>query len=83
MQITMSTTTDFIDYYAVLELPSTASVEQIRKTTQDKIDFLFDTDSEASAIFKEVILLREIKDTLCDETRRSKYDAEYQVAMGS
>lgn len=77
----MSTATDFVDYYAVLGLPSTASVDLIRRTIREKTDSLLDTDSEGSAIFDECVLLREIEDILCNESRKSKYDADYQTAM--
>lgn len=79
----MATTTEFVDYYAVLGLPSTASIDEIRRTVREKIDFLLDTDSESSAVCDQCILLREIEYVLCDEARRSKYDADYQVYMES
>lgn len=79
----MSTTTDFVDYYAVLGLPSTASVDVIRRTIREKIDFLLDTDSEDSAVFRECVVLREIEYNLCDEFRKSKYDADYQASVES
>lgn len=81
----MSISTEFVDYYAILGLPSTASVDQIRRTVREKLDFLLDTDSEDSAVYGQCILLREIEYILCDETRRSKYhvDADYQVSMES
>lgn len=80
----MSATANFVDYYAVLGLPTTASIDEIRRTIREKTDFLLDTeDSEDSAVYDQCILLREIEYILCDESRRAKYDAEYQVTMGS
>lgn len=79
----MSTITDFVDFYAFLGLPSTASTEEIRRTVLGKIDFLLDTDSEDFAVRDQCILLREIEYILCDEVRRSEYDAEYQAYMES
>lgn len=79
----MSATADFVDYYAVLGLPTTASIDQIRTTIRQKTDFLLDTDCEDSAVYDQCILLREIEYILCDESRRAKYDAEYQIAMDS
>lgn len=79
----MSTLTDFVDYYAVLGLPSTVPIDEIRRTVREKLDFLLDTDFEDSAVYDQCILLREIEYILCDETRRSKYDADYHVSMES
>lgn len=84
-QINMSsTTTEFVDYYAVLELPSTASIGEIRRTVRQKLDALLDVESEDSAAVRDqCLLLHEIEDILGDESRRSKYDADYQASMGS
>lgn len=78
----MSNTTEFVDYYAVLGLSSTASIQEIRGTIREKIDFLLDTDSEDSAVCAQCTLLRKIEYILCDESRRSEYDVEYQASMG-
>lgn len=77
----MSATTEFVDYYALLGLPVTASAAEIRRVIREKIDSLLDTDAEDSDVFDECIVLREIEYILCDVSRRSKYDAEYQDAQ--
>lgn len=79
-----STTTEFVDYYAILDLPSTASIVEIRRTIRQKLDSLLDVESEeSSTVYDQCLFLREVEYTLCDESRRSKYDADYQVSMGS
>lgn len=79
-----STTTEFVDYYAVLNLPSTASIIEIRRTIRQKLDSLLDVESEDSgAVRDQCLFLHEVEYILCDESRRSKYDADYQVSMGS
>lgn len=79
-----STMTEFVDYYAVLELSSTASIGEIRRAVRQKLDALLDVESEDSAAVRDqCLLLHEIEGTFGDETRRSEYDADYQAYMES
>lgn len=79
-----STTTEFVDYYAVLELPSTASIGEIRRAVRQKLDALLDVESEdPAAVRDQCLLLHEIEGILGDESRRSEYDADYQAYMES
>lgn len=79
----MPSTTNFVDYYAFLGLPSTASIDEIRTAIRGKIDFLLDSNTEDSVVFEQCILLRKIEEILCHESRKSEYDTEYQTCMES
>jgi DnaJ-class molecular chaperone len=79
----MPSTTAFVDYYAFLGMPSTTSIEEIRTAIREKRDFLLDSTTEDSVVFEQCILLRKIEEILCDEARKSEYDAEYQTNMSS
>lgn len=80
-KITMSSAANFVDYYSVIGLESTASIREIRDAIREKTDFLLDSTTDQSVVYEQCLLLRKIEEILCDETRKSEYDAEYQVQM--
>ena len=65
----------FIDYYRVLDLPSTCTSEDIKKAYRAKAKTLHpDTGGDAEA-FKQ---LKEAYDVLSDEQQRNAYNEKYQ-----
>lgn len=79
----MSSTTDFVDYYALLALAPTASVDEIRTAIREKTDFLLDSTTDEAVVYDQCLLLKQIEEILCHESRRSEYDANYQAHMAS
>lgn len=79
----MMTTTHFLDYYSVVGVPSTASIDEIRTAIRNEIHFLLDSDIEDSVVFERCTLLYKIQEILCDESLKAIYDAEYQERMES
>ncbi|KQU13007.1 hypothetical protein ASG65_11695 [Bacillus sp. Leaf13] len=66
----------FIDYYRVLDLPSTCTSEDIKKAYRAKAKTLHpDTGGDAEA-FKQ---LKEAYDVLSDEQQRKIYDEKYEL----
>ncbi|POS81581.1 hypothetical protein DHEL01_v200019 [Diaporthe helianthi] len=73
----------FMDYYAAVGVPSTASIDEIRATIRNEVNFLLDSTMEDLVVFDRSTILLKIEEILCDESRKAGYDAEYQERMAS